>query len=389
MATPFLMVLSRNIASPVFVAVTVLLVACAWKDKGWDILWQSLVRIATSKAAVICFLLVLCMVASILWTTSVQRGIDSTLHLSGNLLLFALSLSAFAVLEPSRRLNRVVLPAVLIATAGFVVSEIYFQAPIRGLLGGASEAFRMNRAAVAIVLFLPLALVCLKSGQAAVMRAASVLVVGVAAFSSESESAQLAFMVTLVSFPIFWLLKRNGTWVLGSLVLASFVLMPLMVPHVMSLVPDAIEQHLPYGSVGIRADIWTAHASLLHNAPLLGHGVDASLMAAEDYKHTDIPELFLRWGHPHNFAMQVWYELGALGVALIAALIFLFFRGLKTVPVRVLPALLSTITAVWTVAVVSHGAWQAWWWCLLGLLSLLWLIELKSRQETVEATGES
>jgi len=101
-------------------------------------------------------------------------------------------------------------------------------------------------------------------------------------------------------------------------------------------------------------------------------------MAADDYAHTGIPKLFLQWGHPHNFAMQVWYELGGVGVALFAVLIVLFFRTLKFVPAPALPAVLSTISAVWTVFLVSHGAWQAWWWCLIGLLSLVWLLDFKA-----------
>lgn len=386
-ATPFLMVLSRNIASPIFVFATFLLVIVSWQEQGREILLKSIVKVARSKAAAICLLLLLFMASSTFWTTSVVRGIESTAHLSGILLVFALSVAALAVLKRPSRPVFVLLPAALTLTAVFVVSEVHFDAPVRTLLGGAAEAFRMNRAAVAIVLFLPLAL--LQDNRIPGQRALAVLAVGFAAFSSESESAKLAFLVTLVSLPVFLALKSKGRWVLGSLLLASLVFMPLAVPHLMSLVPDIIENKLPYGSVGIRADIWTAHARLLTNAPFIGHGVDASLMAAEDYKHTDIPELFLRWGHPHNFAMQVWYELGLIGVALFSVLIFLFFRSIKSVPVELLPALLSTLAAVWTVAVVSHGAWQAWWWCLLGLLCLLWLIELKNSQETVEPSGEN
>jgi O-antigen ligase len=214
------------------------------------------------------------------------------------------------------------------------------------------------------------------------LRVVAFVVICLAAFSSESESAKLALMAAAVSYPLFFMLKSRSIWVLGALVLASLILMPLAAPYVMSLIPDALESRLAYGSVGLRADIWAAHASLLINAPVFGHGMDASFMAAKDYSDSGIPDLFLRWGHPHNFSIQVWYELGVTGIVLFAVLIAVFFRSLKVVPAAFLPALLSTVVAVWTVSLVSHGAWQAWWWCLGGLLCLMWLIALKGRDGT-------
>lgn len=384
-ATPFLMVLSRNIASPVFVVVTTMLAAIAWKEQGQDRLFRSIKTIATSKVTAVFVLLILFMAASSSWSTSLVRGLESTAHLAGNLLMLALSLAALSVLDLRLCRRSWVLPLALIAAAAIILCELHLGSPIRGLLGGSDEAFRMNRAAVAIVLFLPVTLTLLpKTFAFGVLRIVALLAVGYAAFSSESESAKLAFVVVLVSFPVFLLLKIRGIWFLGGLALLSLVAMPIIVPHLMSLIPQSVESQLPYGSFGIRADIWSAHASLLINSPILGHGVEASIMAAEDYKYSGIPELFLSWGHPHNFAIQVWYELGLIGVVLFSGLVYLFFRSLREVPDVFLPALLTTATAVWAVSLVSHGAWQAWWWCLIALLSLLWLIELQNVEKRKE-----
>ncbi len=78
----------------------------------------------------------------------------------------------------------------------------------------------------------------------------------------------------------------------------------------------------------------------------------------------------LDYGHPHNFAIQVWFELGLVGVLLTAALIALAFRAIARIPEPIRAAALATAVAIWTVAFVSHGAWQAWWWCLVGLVAL-------------------
>ncbi|MBO9422720.1 O-antigen ligase family protein [Labrenzia sp. R4_2] len=378
-ATPFLMVLSRNIATPIFVFVAVLLLLFAAIDRSPKAVFQSVIDTARSPAVLLFEVLVVFMALSVGWSTSVDRSLETTVHFAGNLVLFGLCVAALAVSASARLIRSILFPLAIIGTALFLVSEVIFGTPVRALVGASPEVFRMNRAAVALVLMLPFVLYALpQSKKVPGVRLAAVLTVGGAAFMSDSETAKLAFIATILLLPVFVLLKDKGIWFLGLLTLGTFILMPVISPHVMSLIPDVLASRLPYGSVGIRADIWTAFSSLIGNHFFLGHGVDASYMAAVDYKDLDI-EPFLGWGHPHNFAIQVWYELGVIGVVLFAALICLFFGSLRVVPLDLLPAVLSTVAAVWTVALVSHGAWQAWWWCLVGLVSVLWLIELKCR----------
>ncbi len=380
-ATPFLMILSRNIATPIFVFASVLLLLCAAKDRGLKVLFHSVVTTARTPAAALCFVLIAFMALSVGWSTSVERSLETTVHFAGNLALFGLCIAALVVCASTRFIRSILFPLAIIGTALFLVSEVIFETPVRALVGASPEVFRMNRAAVALVLILPFVLYALPQAKKVPgLRLAAVLTVGVAAVLSDSETAKLAFIAAILLLPVFVLLKDRGIWFLGVLTLGTFILMPVISPHVMSLIPDVLASRLPYGSVGIRADIWTAFSSLISNHFFLGHGVDASYMAAVDYKDLGIAAPFLGWGHPHNFAIQVWYEFGLTGVALFAALLLLFFRSLRFVPAGLLPAVLSTVAAVWTVAMVSHGAWQAWWWCLVGLVSVLWLIELRCRR---------
>jgi len=380
-ATPFLMILSRNIATPIFVFASVLLLLCAAKDRGLKVLFHSVLTTARTPAAVLCFVLIAFMALSVGWTTSPERGFESTVHLAGTLALFGLCVAGLAVCARAEPVRSILLPLAIIATAVFLAAEVVLGTPVRALVGASPEVFRMNRAAVALVLMLPFVLCALPQARKVVgLRLVAVIIVGLAAFLSDSETAKLAFLVSLTLLPVFGLLKEKGIWFLGLLTLGTFILMPVIAPYAMSLIPDVLASWLPYGSVGIRADIWVAYSSLIENRLLFGHGMDASYVAAIDYKTTDVPQQFLAWGHPHNFAIQVWYEFGLTGVALFAALLLLFFRALRFVPAGLLPAVLSTVAAVWTVAMVSHGAWQAWWWCLVGLVSVLWLIELRCRR---------
>ena len=66
--------------------------------------------------------------------------------------------------------------------------------------------------------------------------------------------------------------------------------------------------------------------------------------------------------HPHNVAVQVWLELGALGALIAAASVWRAFRSVAALrsPVR-RAALSATLSAGFVVANLSYGAWQSWW----------------------------
>jgi O-antigen ligase len=70
--------------------------------------------------------------------------------------------------------------------------------------------------------------------------------------------------------------------------------------------------------------------------------------------------------HPHNAALQVWLELGAVGAALAAALAWLLgvAAARATCPAAAAGALASGAVT----AMLSFGAWQAWW-IAAGLLA--------------------
>lgn len=381
-ATPLLMVLSRNIATPIFAGLSILLaVSALGQDRsGFS---RGVADAINRPAFWVGISLLAYMAATAFWSPAPKRAFESTVHLAGNAVLLVFALVSLSVLWRRARPDRW-LPVILIIGAAVLVGEeLAFTSPVRTALGGTAEPFRLNRAAVAVVLFLPFCAALLaRDWKSGVFMIAASLITGCAVLLSASESAKLAFFVFLISFPIFHLLGRTALFWLGSAIVVSLVLMPLLAGVLPDLLPGWMMEGVAYGSFGIRADIWAAFASLLNNAPFLGHGVEASHVAGETYKHTGVHNGLLGWGHPHNFAIQVWYELGAVGVVLISGLIVMYFRALDFVPDRFLPGVLSTTAAVWAVSMVSHGAWQAWWWSLVGILAVLWGLLIRS--ETAE-----
>jgi O-antigen ligase len=97
-------------------------------------------------------------------------------------------------------------------------------------------------------------------------------------------------------------------------------------------------------------------------------------MAETDAAAAVAPELrpLLGVGHPHNAALQIWVELGAVGAALTATALLLLLRLMASLRTESLAPRLALLMGAAAVSLVGHGAWQGWWPAALGA-AILWL----------------
>ena len=130
--------------------------------------------------------------------------------------------------------------------------------------------------------------------------------------------------------------------------------------------------------------LWEYSWELIQQAPLLGHGFDASRSFDElTFRAPDGRDILVMSLHPHNIGLQIWLETGLVGVCLaIGFLIGLLKTALKTCTssLRAFAAagLLATVAISGAVTV---GVWQHWWWALIVLsVSLICLIPLNRNE---------
>lgn len=130
-------------------------------------------------------------------------------------------------------------------------------------------------------------------------------------------------------------------------------------------------------SASHRTVIWHFVGEKVIERPLLGWGLDASrelpggggvgMVFTNSPGHPVGYEQAILPLHPHNFALQVWVETGAVG----AALFLLFLLGLiwsaGGLPGGRGVIAMAVIAAASVVGAISFGIWQSWW------LSNLWL----------------
>lgn len=195
-------------------------------------------------------------------------------------------------------------------------------------------------------------------------------------------AALTAALVTLAA--LVW--PRLSAAVMGGSVAVAFLVAPMAMVR-LPPVPDlAASIKIMPNSMMHRLCIWRFTADHILERPILGWGFDASrtlpggednipvpVRAFEKIVMIDAQAMPL---HPHNLMLQVWLEMGFVGVVgfivLAVSVIFAALRHhLLTAPA------LGMVAGVLVVGAASFGAWQAWWVASQWLFSITCVALLK------------
>lgn len=203
------------------------------------------------------------------------------------------------------------------------------------------------------------------------------LAAGVTVVEFNSRTSVVAFGVALVAGAVGWRLPRVAALCLLFGIAGLALVLPLVAPAGPGIA--AIERAAPLlpESAIHRFAIWRFAGDRIAERPLLGWGMDASraIPGGKTPVYRLYPELHINHVaqamplHPHDAALQWRLELGLPGVALILALLgcVLWPAARQAMPGWRRALVFAYVGAAATVALLSFGAWQAWW------LSALWL----------------
>ncbi len=120
---------------------------------------------------------------------------------------------------------------------------------------------------------------------------------------------------------------------------------------------------------GYRVEIWRYVHELIQGRLVQGYGFDSARVLGGSATMLPSFEGKTTFLHPHNGMLQLWLELGGIGVALFLAAGVLGFRTfLAAGPARLTlatgSATVTTSAVLWS---LSFGVWQGWWLAVLGL----------------------
>jgi O-antigen ligase len=223
----------------------------------------------------------------------------------------------------------------------------------------------------AAVLFWPAAAVLWRRGlgpAAAIVAlaiVASTLLLGV-------DAPAAAMALALCAFLAVRQLGRLGVWMGLVLTVIYFAFAPLVFLRFGGAGGASLPSDVGKISWHVRLDVWRFTAKEVIGHPFIGWGLDSS-RAWPDH----IPM------HPHDAALQLWLETGAVGVALAALFWAWLFVRIDLVAADDRPAaavMAATAAAYLTIGAISFGVWQEWWLALGAFAMAACALLLKDRR---------
>ncbi len=216
-------------------------------------------------------------------------------------------------------------------------------------------------------------------------------IVALATFTSEHESSKAALAVSLLVFGVAaW--SRHGLRLAATGWVCACV---LVIPAVQLAAHLKLEES-PYLAKSAQGRLvrWNEIVHRIADAPLMGLGADGMRSAYDTARQqtacTDERPTCKTGRHPHNVYLQVWYELGVVGMLIFAGLGLAVLRLIGRTSDRLQPYALATFTATATMIAFSWSLWQLWLCCAIAmsavLIALAHRIEPERRVEGASAS---
>ena len=315
---------------------------------------------------------------SLIWSIDFQESLDKTLKTAGILLAGYLLFASGNHTDNFKH-------GTLIATMIIVVSSVLMTLDHEGsyilqknIMPMVDEGFRttaafFNKGNIILTLFFwPLLLVMLLKGQR-VYASLCFFALVIASFTGASEASKLGLICGTLALVVGWYYPRALAWLILITYAAVSLIAPWVMPYLFETLSEPLMSLWRGASPGARLEIWAGVATQIQQAPLLGHGIEATRTIQNLIPDT----LFYKNHsvlHPHNTALQFWIETGVIGVIWHLAVLGWILKTVIAHPSRLAVAVsLACVCCTLVALSTAFGLWQAWW--LASLLGLGWYMK--------------
>jgi O-antigen ligase len=269
-------------------------------------------------------------------------------------------------------------------TAALIIIDLKTGLWFRTLTGGRVQTYAYNRGLVTLAVLLWPVLALIVASRKLWLILPLALTVPLAIITGDSGAGVVALAAGLVVFPLAALLPRLS-WGLGFfLLLVLLAIQPWIGSIMQRLLSQGFHQRFAGAHSSDRVDIWLSFEAAARAKWLTGSGFGSSLNLQNAPVAALVPPdrmTLLGASHPHNGFLQLWVELGVIGASLAAVLIALLFRAVAGLRPGLQPFALTSIAVITLVTLVSHGAWQAWWWAtIMAVIASFATLERELRQ---------
>jgi len=353
---PFLAMISRRGVAIIVPIATVLLIIAAALDGRLGGALRRFGGLIVAPHSVALLVLIVWSAVTILWTP--QPGVAAG-RLPSILLTYLLFVAATACVKDLVRLSDVNLIPIGVSLAALALAfEFLPGSPLHRVIDLDIDGTESQRAAMLLALLVWPAVGSLLWKNRMLQALALGLVTILALWLVRNLLVFSAFIAGTLAFLLAMWRPRMAPLVVGgvSLVLLAFAPLAgwLMARYGGFLLPregDAL--------VGVWRDVTYALPSHL----LAGFGFDASSALARGANG----ELL---SSPRNAALQIWLELGLVGVIFASATIALTYFATSRIVEKHRPAVLAVFASASVMMYSGLAAWQTWWLTTLGLTSI-------------------
>jgi O-antigen ligase len=217
-----------------------------------------------------------------------------------------------------------------------------------------------------------------------------VLAVAVPVLLSGRMSSQVALVGSLLIFPLACTWRRGVVHALTALWCLGFV---LVLPAAFAAYKAELHMApwLP-NSARARIIIWEYTAERVLEHPWLGIGGDSTRALQKPRVSAEQPQGFIfpraTGSHAHNLFLQAWYELGVVGVMLVAFAGAVVVRRIPRLPFEAQPYAAAMFAAFASTVTFAWGMWQTWLICAIGLMLLYFLVAAHARRSAAEPASK-
>lgn len=330
------------------------------------------------------------------WAAEPGRALTTGLSLAAMALLAGASARALQDTDDAARRGLTLALAIglaigLAAAAIDALTGNAIRAGVRGLAEApATLAFGLKPAASVMALLLPMAIAL---PWPALPRALLLLGGAGILVALPGDTAKIAAVLGLAVAAATAYAPRIVPRLVGAGLAAAILAMPLLAAAIPALPVD----RLPITALH-RMMIWDFTEARIAERPVLGWGMEASrtIPGGRDGPSAELltrlhvtdaerrhwfgqPNIQVLPLHPHNGALQVWLELGAIGALIAAALAWRLGTAATRAPCP--PAATGALASAAVTAMLSFGAWQAWWVVAMLLAAAVCAGLVRSRGE--------
>lgn len=195
---------------------------------------------------------------------------------------------------------------------------------------------------------------------------------------THSQTSQLAIVVLATTVILGLISPVLSRWAVAiGFAAALFLIIPASIVMYSAGVHD--NQNV-FHSARARIVLWNNAAEEVLKRPIVGAGTNASRYLTVDRElRREVKESSVRINlgarlHPHNMYLQIWYELGAIGILALALLGFSVWSRLRDLPTSVSIFGTAHFAVCAAIMAPSYSFWQNWFQASLAVSVLALLL---------------